>query len=229
MKDLSKRGNCVGEEDRMRLVLLGPPGSGKGTQAKKLAEKYCIQRISTGDILREEVKDGSLFGQKAKLFMESGKLVPDEIIIQIVERRLRRGEGFILDGFPRTIGQALALKRILDKMGISLDGVINLRVRDHTLIQRLSKRRICKDCGLEYHLEFKPPKNEERCDECGGKLHTRKDDEEETIKNRLKVYKAQTQPLINYYKKENLLLEVDGESSINEVFNEILRSIDGKR
>jgi adenylate kinase len=219
----------VGEGGKMRLVLLGPPGSGKGTQAKRLSKMYNILRISTGEILRDEVRKETPLGKEARAFMEKGELVPDGVIIQIIHQRLRGDGGFILDGFPRNINQAHILRRMLQDMGATLDGVINLKIRDTLLIQRLSKRRVCKGCGLEYHLEFKPPREEGRCDRCNGKLYTRKDDEEDTVKNRLRVYKRESKSLIDYYRKEGILLEVDGELGIDEVFEGILRSIDRKR
>lgn len=211
----------------MRLIILGPPGSGKGTQAERLSQRYNIPRVSTGDILRDEVKEGTKIGHKVKAFMERGELVPDDLIISIIQNRLM-GHGFVLDGFPRNLYQAKVLNLILKDTGATLDRVINLGVREAILIERLTKRRVCKGCGLLYHLEFRPPKVNGICDECKGPLYTRKDDEEETIKNRLEVYRSNTKPLIDYYKRKGLLLEVNGELDPDGVFGEILASIDGK-
>ncbi|RLA91490.1 MAG: adenylate kinase [Deltaproteobacteria bacterium] len=208
----------------MNLILLGPPGSGKGTQAKMLVEKYDIPQISTGDILRAAVKEGSPMGLKAKEYMDKGKLVPDDVVIGIIEERLKKDDckkGFILDGFPRTLAQAEALKRLLAKKEIKLDAVISIDVDEEEVIRRLTGRRTCKNCGAMYHIIFSPPKKEGICDKCGGELYQRDDDKEETIRARLKIYKEQTAPLIEYYKMEGLLREVQGTGEIKEIFNRI--------
>ncbi|MBW1971352.1 MAG: adenylate kinase [Deltaproteobacteria bacterium] len=208
----------------MNLILLGPPGSGKGTQAKMLVEKYDIPQISTGDILRAAVKEGSPMGLKAKEYMDKGKLVPDDVVIGIIEERLKKDDckkGFILDGFPRTLAQAEALKRLLAKKEIKLDAVISIDVDEEEVIRRLTGRRTCKNCGAMYHIIFSPPKKEGICDKCGGELYQRDDDKEETIRARLKIYKEQTAPLIEYYKMEGLLKEVQGTGEIKEIFNRI--------
>jgi adenylate kinase len=197
----------------MKLILLGPPGAGKGTQAKMLTEKYSIPQISTGDILRAAVKDGTPMGQKAKEFMNAGGLVPDEVVVGIVRDRLQEADcnnGFILDGFPRTVAQADALQASLHGMSKELDRVISLEVDAEALVERLTGRRTCKDCGRGYHVKFEPSREVGICDACGGSLFQRDDDQEETIRKRLQVYADQTAPLINYYREAGVLLELDG-------------------
>ena len=197
----------------MKLILLGPPGAGKGTQAKMLTEKYSIPQISTGDILRAAVKDGTPMGQKAKEFMNAGGLVPDEVVVGIVRDRLQEADcnnGFILDGFPRTVAQADALQTSLHSMSKELDRVISLEVDAEALVERLTGRRTCKDCGRGYHVKFEPSREVGICDACGGSLFQRDDDQEETIRKRLQVYADQTAPLINYYREAGVLLELDG-------------------
>lgn len=189
----------------MRIVLLGPPGAGKGTQAVRLVEKYNIPHISTGDIFRKNLKEKTKLGLKAKEYMDKGLLVPDELVVDIVKSRLMEDdckEGFLLDGFPRTVEQADALEAELNKLGWKLDGVINIEVKDEVLIDRLTGRLVCRKCGATYHSKFNKPKQEDVCDVCGGELYTRDDDKVETVKNRLDVYKNQTQPLIDYYTKK---------------------------
>lgn len=212
----------------MRLVLLSPPGGGKGTQAKRLMKRYSVVQISTGDILRQEVQEGTEIGRQAASLMEKGELVGDSVIIEIIRRRLEKEDtknGFILDGFPRTIAQAGSLKKMLEEMNLPLNGVISLEVGDETLIRRLGGRRICRDCGLEYHLEFKPPKSSGRCDKCGGDLYLRDDDREEVINRRLKVYREETALLVDYYQREGLLYRMDGEGEIDKVFEEIINKL----
>lgn len=204
----------------MQLVFLGPPGVGKGTQAVRVSEKYGIPQIATGDILREAVQKETELGKKAKEFMNAGGLVPDEIVISIIEERLKEDDcqrGFILDGFPRTIAQAEAL----DKSGIELEKVLSLEAADEIIIRRLSGRRTCPSCLLNYHLEFNPPQIEGKCNECGGELYQRDDDKEEVIRKRLKVYKEQTEPLVSYYEMEGILLKISAEGGIQEVTKKI--------
>ena len=208
----------------MRIVLLGPPGCGKGTQAKEIVSSYNIPQISTGDMLRLAVKNGSPMGKEAKKFMDEGLLVPDKVVIGIVEERLQGSDcqdGFILDGFPRTIPQADALEEVLKKIGRPLQGVISFEVDDAILIERLSGRRICKECGCGYHVSFDPPRVEGKCDKCGGELFQRDDDKQETIKERLEVYRRQTASLLSYYKEKGLLFSVDGTNDIGKVRNDV--------
>jgi len=211
------------------IILLGPPGAGKGTQAQRIVERYHIPQISTGDILRKAVKEGTPSGKKAKTFMDQGQLVPDEVVIGIIDERLREPDcrpGFILDGFPRTIAQAEALQPILAKTGKSIDHVINIEVEAEELVRRLSGRRTCKDCGTMFHVLFHPPKAEGICDRCGGDLYQREDDKEETIRTRLKEYEKQTAPLIQYYKVKNYLRSIQGVGGQEEIFERIVRLLD---
>ncbi len=215
----------------MNLILVGPPGAGKGTQAKKLVAHFGIPQISTGEILRAAVKNETELGLKAKEYMEAGKLVSDDIVIGLIEERLREPDcekGFILDGFPRTIAQADALEGILKKLDKRLDHVVVLIVPDEDVVERLSGRRVCKNCGMEYHIKFKPPKKEGVCDNCGGELYQRADDNEETIRNRLKVYHEQTAPLLGYYKERSLVREVDGTGEFDAIFDRILEALGAK-
>lgn len=208
----------------MNLILLGGPGAGKGTQAKLIVEEYKIPQISTGDMLREAVKQGTELGKKAKEYMDKGELVPDEIVIGIVRDRLKQPDcekGFILDGFPRTIAQAEALDKMLDEIGKKIDAVINIYVPEEEIVKRIVNRRTCKKCGAIYHLIYSPPKESNKCDKCGGELYQRDDDKEETVRERLRVYKQQTEPLIEYYEKKGILYNVDGTKDINGVFEEI--------
>ncbi|RLF09883.1 MAG: adenylate kinase [Thermoprotei archaeon] len=212
----------------MRLVIFGPPGAGKGTQAKMLSEKLGVPHIATGDIFREAVKAGTELGRLAKQYMDRGELVPDEVVIGIVEERLRRpdcSKGFILDGFPRTIKQAEVLDEMLQKMGVKLDAVVNLEVSEDEVVKRISLRRTCRNCGAIYHLITNPPKKEGVCDKCGGELYQRDDDREETVRSRLRVYRQQTEPLLKFYEQRGLLKNVDGEKRIEEVFKEILAAL----
>ncbi len=209
----------------MNLILLGPPGAGKGTQAKMLMDRYGIPQISTGDILRAAVKDGTPMGLKAKSYMDAGALVPDEVVVGIVRERLQQDDckdGFILDGFPRTVPQADALAEALSSLGRPLDAVVSLAVDVEVLVERLTGRRTCRDCGRGYHVKFAPPKVSGVCDACGGELLQRDDDREETIRRRLNVYDEQTSPLIAYYRQAGLLTEVDGMLSMDAVQEAIL-------
>ncbi|HEY3362330.1 MAG TPA: adenylate kinase [Methanosarcina sp.] len=207
----------------MNIILFGPPGAGKGTQAKKMVDFYGIPQISTGDILRANVREGTELGLAAKTYMDKGELVPDEVLIGIIKNRLKEQDcekGFILDGYPRTIPQADALAVILNEINKPIDVVLNLGVPDEELVERISGRLMC-NCGASYHRTFNPPKKEGVCDICGGNVFQRDDDKEEAVKNRLNVYKKQTEPLIDYYSKQDLLVTLDGTKDINEVFEDI--------
>jgi adenylate kinase len=209
----------------MKLILLGPPGAGKGTQAKMLVERFGVPQISTGDILRAAVKEGTAMGVKAKAFMDAGELVPDSVVVGIVEERLQKDDcasGFILDGFPRTVPQADALQETLASLEKDLDAVVSLEVDIEALVTRLAGRRACSSCGAGYHVEYEPSAQEGICDKCGGALIQREDDKEETIRNRMAVYQEQTSPLVNYYREAGLLSEVDGMLPIDEVKGAIL-------
>jgi adenylate kinase len=210
----------------MQLIIMGAPGAGKGTQAARLVEKYKIPQISTGDMFRAAVKEGTELGKQAKACMESGKLVPDEVTIGIVRERLAKEDcknGFILDGFPRTVEQADALKGILAELGKGLTKVLNINVAAGELISRAVGRRICKGCGATYHVEYNAPKVEGVCDVCGGELYQRGDDTAETMTNRLNVYVQSTRPLIEYYKATGIYAEVDGSQPIDRVTEEVER------
>ena len=208
----------------MRLILLGAPGAGKGTQSKRLVQKYGIPQISTGDILRAAVKDKTKLGLEAKSYMDKGELVPDEVVIGIIEERLRDSDckkGFILDGFPRTVVQADALESTLTQMDQSIEHVLNIQVDDAELLKRLSGRRICKECGEGYHVEYSPSKKLNICDKCSGELYQRDDDKEATISERLKVYGTQTSQLIDYYSKHGCLSTVEGVGGESDIFDRI--------
>jgi len=213
----------------LRLVLLGPPGAGKGTQASAIIKKYNIPHISTGDIFRANIKKGTELGKKAKAYMDKGQLVPDELVVSIVKDRLLEDDckdGFLLDGFPRTVKQAEALDDELTKMELKLDHVINIDVESDELIKRAVGRRICKNCGATYHIEFNPPKKEEECDVCGGELYQRDDDTEKTVANRIEVYLKETKPLVDYYTKKGIIFSVDGKQAIEDVFKDIVKSLE---
>lgn len=212
----------------MRTILMGPPGAGKGTQAETLVEKFKIPHISTGDMFRAAIKAGTPLGLKAKEYMDAGGLVPDEVTIGIVEERLKQPDcthGFLLDGFPRTVAQADALGKIIQSLGLTLDGVINIEVDEEKLLQRLTGRRICRQCGATYHTVFNPPAREGICDKCGGELYQRSDDTLETAKNRLRVYNDQTEPLIQYYREQGLLKGIQGDQPIDKVMQDILTAM----
>ncbi|WP_071028072.1 adenylate kinase [Peptoniphilus raoultii] len=212
----------------MRLVILGPPGAGKGTQADYIIKKYNIPHISTGDIFRENIKNKTELGNKAKSYMDKGLLVPDELVIDLVEDRLNKEDcenGFLLDGFPRTVAQAVSLDAILDKKDKALTKVINIDVKPEILVERAVGRRVCKSCGATYHIKFNPPKVEGICDKDNEKLIQRQDDTEETVKTRIKVYFEQTAPLIDYYKAQSLLLNIDGQKDIDKVFEDIVKGL----
>lgn len=214
----------------MNLVLMGLPGAGKGTQAEKIVEKYHIPHISTGDMFRAAIKDGTELGLKAKSFMDKGELVPDEVTIGIVRERLSKPDcqkGFLLDGFPRTVAQAEALENMLSELERPIDYVINVDVDKDILLERLTGRRICTECGATYHLVFNPPSNEGVCDRCGGELYQRADDNEETVQNRLEVNLKQTQPLLSFYEDKGYLRNINGQQDIDKVFADIEELLGG--
>ncbi|HLC21616.1 MAG TPA: adenylate kinase [Candidatus Methylomirabilis sp.] len=210
----------------MRLILLGPPGAGKGTQAKLLMSRLVVPQVSTGDILRQAVADGTDLGRTAKSFMDRGALVPDEVVIGIIEERLGQPDcsrGYILDGFPRTLAQAEALSRALTSLSATLDRVFSVEVPEDDLVKRLAGRRVCHGCGHMFHVDTHPPKQGGICDKCGNSLYQRDDDKEETIRHRLRVYREQTEPLIAYYEKMRLLRRIDGRGTIEEISQRIHR------
>lgn len=212
----------------MYILLMGPPGAGKGTQAERLIETYGIPQISTGDMFRAAVKEQKPLGLEAKKYMDNGQLVPDAVTVGIVKERLAKDDckkGFILDGFPRTTSQAVSLDAILQDLGIKLNGVVNIAVPDEELVRRTTGRQICRSCGATYHITFKPSKKAGVCDKCGGALYQRDDDKMETVKKRLSVYAAQTKPLIDYYKNSNLYIEINGAREMDAVFNDIVASL----
>ncbi|WP_146553678.1 adenylate kinase [Rummeliibacillus sp. SL167] len=216
----------------MNIVLMGLPGAGKGTQADKIVEKYDIPHISTGDMFRAAIKNGTELGLKAKSFMDQGALVPDEVTIGIVRERLSQpdcDQGFLLDGFPRTTVQAEALDNILADLGKKVEHVINIEVEKEELIKRLTGRRICKVCGSSYHLVFNPPKEEGKCDKDRGELYQRADDNPETVTNRLEVNIKQSQPLLDFYRKKNVLTNINGQQDIDDVFADVDALLKGNR
>lgn len=210
----------------MKIIMLGAPGAGKGTQAKKIADKYNIPHISTGDIFRANIKNGTELGKKAKEYMDKGLLVPDELTLSLIMDRFKSDDcknGYVLDGFPRTIPQAEALDEALTNAGEKIDYAINVEVPDENIVNRMSGRRACVDCGATYHIAYAPTSKEGICDKCGGGLILRDDDKPETVLKRLGVYHEQTQPLIDYYTEAGILKEVDGTIDINDVFAEIVK------
>ena len=209
----------------MKIILLGAPVAGKGTQAEVISQKLNIPSLSTGNMLREAQKKGTPLGQQAKSYMESGQLVPDELVIGIIKERMAQPDcagGFILDGFPRTVAQAEAL----DQMGVAIDRVIEIDVPDEAIVTRMSGRRVCEGCGASYHLTHNPPAAEGVCDKCGGKLVTRKDDDPKTVQQRLETYHRQTQPLVDYYQKAGKLRTIDGNQPLEEASAAILRALE---
>lgn len=208
----------------MKLILLGPPGAGKGTQAANIVNEYKAVHISTGDIFRKNIKENTELGKKAKEYMEKGLLVPDELVVELVADRLKQDDvkdGFLLDGFPRTVNQAEALDKVLESLNGKIDKVINIEVDKSKLVERAVGRRICRDCGATYHISFNPSKSEGRCDLCEGELYQRADDVEETVEKRIQVYLDETQPLIDYYTKSGAIVTIDGDQDINKVFEDI--------
>ena len=210
----------------MKIIMLGAPGAGKGTQAKMIAAKYNIPHISTGDIFRANIKNGTELGAKAKEYMDKGLLVPDELVVDLVIDRFKEPDcknGYVLDGFPRTIPQAEALDKALTAIGESVDYAINVEVPDENIVRRMGGRRACVGCGATYHIVYSPTKVEGKCDTCGGDLIIRDDDKPETVQNRLAVYHEQTQPLIDYYTNKGIISEVDGTQDMNDVFAAIVK------
>ena len=210
----------------MKIIMLGAPGAGKGTQAKMIADKYSIPHISTGDIFRANIKNGTELGKKAKTYMDQGLLVPDELVVDLVVDRVGQegcSNGYVLDGFPRTIPQAESLDAALEKLGSKVDYAINVEVPDENIVRRMSGRRACVACGATYHIVHIPTKVEGICDRCGSELILRDDDKPETVKKRLAVYHEQTQPLIDYYNDKKVLVEVDGTKDMNDVFTDIVK------
>lgn len=212
----------------LRTVLLGPPGAGKGTQAVRIVEKYNVPHISTGDIFRENIKNGTELGKRAQEYMNKGELVPDDLVIEIATDRLLKDDcknGFLLDGFPRTVYQAEKLDEFLAANGMKLDVVLDIEVEKEELITRLTGRRVCKSCGASYHIVNIPPKQEGICDTCGGELFQRADDTIETVENRISVYNQQTMPLVDYYKEAGIIATVDGALGLDKVFAKIVEAI----
>ncbi len=216
----------------MRIVLLGSPGSGKGTQASKIVTVFSIPHISTGDMFRENIKNGTPIGLEAKKYIEKGLLVPDDVTLSMIEDRFSESDctnGFLLDGFPRTLVQAEALEAELEKNEKKLTAVVNLDVSDETIISRMTGRRVCNSCGSTYNLTYNKPKVENTCDYCRGQLFIRDDDKQETVTNRLRVYKNETQPLIDYYKGKDILITINGEQDASDVFNNIRKALETVR
>jgi adenylate kinase len=216
----------------MRVVLLGPPGAGKGTQALRLAARWGVPQIATGDMLREGVARGSRLGLEAKRYMDAGDLVPDDVIVGLIAERLAAEDarkGFVLDGFPRTVAQAEALDRLLVEQGLRLDRVVLFEIDHEVLVARLSGRRVCRTCGRNYHLAFAPPRVPDRCDACGGGLSQRADDEEPKVRHRLAVYARETAPLVEYYRRRGLLASVPAAGAVEAVFAAVLRVTEGGR
>lgn len=208
----------------MLIILLGPPGAGKGTQAEKIVQHYNLVYISTGEILRKAVKEDTSLGRQAREYMDQGKLVPDNLVVEIVRDRLMEPDcanGALLDGFPRTVDQAVFLEKVLPEVDAKIDRVIMIEVDENELIERLTGRRVCSDCGANYHLQYKPPKVRNVCDQCGGDLYQRDDDSLATVTERLEVYKKQTEPLVSYYRGKALLSPIDGNRDIDAVFEQI--------
>ncbi|EOU1489226.1 adenylate kinase [Clostridium perfringens] len=216
----------------MKIVLLGPPGAGKGTQAKSISNRYSIPHISTGDIFRKNISENTPLGIEAKSYMDNGQLVPDEVTINMVKDRLQQDDcknGYLLDGFPRTVHQAEALDNFLTEREESIDTALLIEVPKEFILERMTGRRVCPSCGASYHIKFNPPTNDGKCDLCGSDVIQRKDDTEETVKERLDVYENQTQPLIDFYKNKKQLSVVDGTQAINEVFESICKILGSEK
>ena len=214
----------------MKLLIMGPPGAGKGTQAEKIIAEYQIPHISTGNMFRQAIKEGTALGKKAKIYLDQGLLVPDEVTNGIVRERLSKDDcdnGFLLDGFPRTVAQAVALDEMLFDLNMRVDAVINIVVDNSLLLERLTGRRICKECGNTYHLAFNASIIPGICDKCGGELYQRKDDNVDTVENRLAVYNNQTKPLLDYYSAKGNIHNIDGEQDIDKVFSDIQKTLGG--
>ncbi|MDD3169023.1 MAG: adenylate kinase [Eubacteriales bacterium] len=212
----------------LRLILLGPPGAGKGTQAARICQKYSIPHISTGDIFRKQIKEGTEFGKKAKEYMNRGELVPDDLVLEIAEARLTEEDckhGFLLDGFPRTVNQAEQLDKFLNEKDLSIDKVLDIRVDKEELMTRLIGRRVCRNCGATYHVINMPSEKEGICDVCGGELYQRSDDTAATVENRIGVYNGLTVPLIEYYEKAGKVAHIDGSTGLDKVFGDIVIAI----
>jgi adenylate kinase len=216
----------------MRVIFLGPPGAGKGTQARRTAARWGALQIATGDMLREAVVTGTELGRQAKRYMDAGELVPDAVIIGLVGETLGRpeaGKGFVLDGFPRTLAQAEALDRLLEERGLALDRVVLFHISETELVERLAGRRVCRSCGRNYHAKFSRPRKPGLCDGCGGPLYQRSDDEEATVRRRLVVYERDTRPLVDYYRGKGLLEQIAGEGPVEQVFEAVLRATERAR
>ena len=212
----------------MRLVLLGPPGAGKGTQASAIVNEYKIPHISTGDMFRENINNNTDLGKEAKKYMDQGNLVPDELVVSMVADRIKKDDckdGFLLDGFPRTLVQGEELDKVLSSLGLKLDRVINLDLDESVVVERIIGRRICPECGATYHVKFNPPKEENICDKCSSKLLQREDDTKEVVEQRYRVYEEQTEPLIDYYEKQNLIMNIDGSKDIDEISKDIIEGL----
>jgi adenylate kinase len=216
----------------MRVVLLGPPGAGKGTQARQLATRWGVPQVATGDMLRAAVAAGTPLGREARRYMDAGDLVPDSVIIGLIAERLAQpdaAKGFVLDGFPRTVAQAEALDRLLAEHGVGLDRVVFFRIGDEELVRRLSGRRVCRGCGRNYHVVSSPPRVAGRCDVCGDVLYQRSDDDEEKVRHRLAVYARDTRPLIEFYRRQGLLETIPAEGSVEDVLAAVVRATEGPR
>lgn len=212
----------------LRLILLGPPGAGKGTQAARICQKYSIPHISTGDIFRKHIKEGTGFGKKAQEYMNKGELVPDDLVLEIAEARLIEEDcsnGFLLDGFPRTVNQAEQLDKFLNERNLDIDKVLDIDIDKEVLMTRLIGRRVCRSCGATYHVINMPPEKEGVCDVCGGELYQRSDDAAATVENRIEVYIARTMPLVEYYEKLGKIAHIDGDKGLEDVFSDIVSVI----
>jgi adenylate kinase len=216
--------------DSMRIILLGPPGAGKGTQAEQIVREFKIPHISTGDMFRKNIKENTDLGLRAKAFMDKGELVPDSLVVEIVQDRLNQEDckiGFLLDGFPRTEFQAEELDRVMSDLGVELNAVVNIKVNPNLLVARAVGRRICRNCGATYHIINNPTRDEGICDKCGGEIYQRNDDVEATVENRINIYMNETAPLISYYTSKGKLINIEGEQSITAVFEDIVSALRG--